>query len=346
MKQLRDRVKDNIVELLQDSNGTFGVNEVWPAYSRKFKVSLAKKDLGLLKLSDLFSLYPNVFEVQENKVILRTQKKTDKYGMPVPSPIKPLWGTGTQNPPPLSSRGASASSAHTTPHMKQGVRGATAVHHPPSSQTSINVSSSDTDSDSDNDVKITHSEPPRGASGPRTSSNNSGFLSFGISEGQQQSFDVTPSRQQMPMIFTNQIMEAGRGGGGGGPQGDVTGGRGQGPDMMRQWGQGPDMMRQPGQGPDMMRQQGHGPDMRQQGQGPDMMRQQGQGPDMLRQQGHGPDMMRQQGQGPDMMRQQGQGPDMMRQQGQGPIPLLNQPSSVRFPVPGNMGAHPGVMAGQ
>ncbi|KAK7114721.1 uncharacterized protein [Littorina saxatilis] len=219
-------VKNNVVQLLKENKGRLGLGEIWAAYNRKFRTSVSKKDLGVNKMNDLFADYPAEFELDEQFLILKTYKGQDKYGMPLPSPIKPLWGAAAAQPPFVRpGQGATAqpaaSSVHSTPQRgrtppKTRPAGRPA---PSTSEMSISVSSSETDSDSDSDVKITGQDPPEPRPDQKSNSdlkpngdqkasgdqNSSGFLSFDVNASQQQdSFDVTSSRQREPMVFTNQ----------------------------------------------------------------------------------------------------------------------------------------------
>ncbi|KAL8608369.1 hypothetical protein ACOMHN_002602 [Nucella lapillus] len=236
-KQARDKAMENIKVIFQERGGQMGMNEVWRAYSTKFKCSLSRSELGLsYKMSELFDLYSDDFEVKENRVILKSGPKVDKYGLAMPSPLKPLWGSGAgPGQGPSSKRGSSGSGGRPTPQRdgSQRGRGRGAPPSQASSNTSISVSSdTDTDSDSDSDVQITGAgPPPTGAgNGQRPSNIDSGFLSFDVPQGKgQDSSDATPSRQQQEsMVFSNQNMPpvnpmdggaVGRGAGGPGSMG-------------------------------------------------------------------------------------------------------------------------------
>ena len=212
VKQQRDRVKENVVQLLQENNGKLGMGEFWQMYNKRFKTPVSKKDLGFLRMNELFEIYKKVFEVREDHVYLRSFKKTDKYGLPLPSPIKPLWGAGAKGAPaPPAKKGgggktASGGSVQSSPQAQrsggkapQPAKGGARLA-PSASQTSINISSSETDSDSDSDVRITGQDPPSSRPSPRRESGSSDFLSL----------DVPPQpglpQPLLPMVVNNQSM--------------------------------------------------------------------------------------------------------------------------------------------
>ncbi|XP_076448916.1 LOW QUALITY PROTEIN: uncharacterized protein LOC143285481 [Babylonia areolata] len=207
-RKVRDKVIANMKVLFQENNGRIGLSEVWPLYTSKYKASLSKKQLGLsYKLSELFDLYSKEFEVEDNVVILRSYKKMDKYGVALPMPLKPLWGTGATPKAASAPRSSSGSRVQSTPQKKSSwsdIASKPAASQA-SSSTSIVVSSSNTDSDSDSDVKITHSTPAQKGARPKAEKTDTGYLAFDVSsEKQDESFDVTPARQQQqPMVFTN-----------------------------------------------------------------------------------------------------------------------------------------------
>ena len=216
LKQQRNRVKENVVQLLQENNGKLGLGEFWQMYNKKFKTPVSKKDLGFLRMNDLFEIYEKDFEVRQDHVHLRSFKKTDKYGLPLPSPIKPLWGAGAKGAPaPPTKKGgggktASGGSVQSSPQAQrsrgnapQPAKGGARLA-PSASQTSINISSSETDSDSDSDVRITGQDPPSGRPDPRresgTERGSSDFLSL----------DVPPQpglpQPLLPVVVNNQTM--------------------------------------------------------------------------------------------------------------------------------------------
>lgn len=249
LKQQRDKVKENVTLLLQENKGMFGTGELWQAYNSKFKTPVTKKNLGFNRMNELFEVYKTDFEVRDDHVFLKNFKKTDKYGMPLPAPIKPLWGAAAKNSPAVPTQragGGSTASGGSAPQTPQRGKGKVPPH--PSrggasqtlsaSQTSINISSTESDSDSDSDVRITGQEPPgpgSGRGGPGgANGGSSGFLSFDVppSERQQQQQQILqPPQQVQQMVFNNPAQQhhhllqqqqvymqqaAGRGGGGGG----------------------------------------------------------------------------------------------------------------------------------
>jgi hypothetical protein len=131
----REAVRDQLCELLRENGGHWPLSTLWQEYTRRFKVSVKKKELGISKMTDIFDIYPEHFEVISNSVFLRAQSapstsqgkqaapgpssaagkraasgpaapqgkgpsasqgKPAVPGQPLlPAPIKPLWGAGT-----------------------------------------------------------------------------------------------------------------------------------------------------------------------------------------------------------------------------------------------------------
>lgn len=330
LKHQRNKVKQNVVQLLQENNGKLGMGEFWQMYSKKFKTSLSKKDLGFHRMNELFELYKKDFEVRDDHLYLRNFKKSDKYGLPLPSPIKPLWGAGVKSASlhPIqkadSNTTASGGSIKSTPQRGRGnsphpARGG-ARPAPSASQTSISISSSsDTDSDSDSDVRITGQDPPSGRPGQRKIGNdkgNSDFLSLEVPQsGQQPLLAVPLSEPAQPLVFTNQ----------------TKGQQQQLPQQQQQYMQQQQKQQQQQQQQYMQQQQQHQYMQQQQQQ----FMQQGAG----RGGGGAPSLA-------DLAGGRGRTLEMFMPQGQA-SPLM----SVQFPMPlhpvgGNRGAHPGVAAGQ
>lgn len=61
VKQQRDRVKENVVQLLQENNGKLGMGEFWQMYNKRFKTPVSKKDLGFLTITAVSVWYIFVF---------------------------------------------------------------------------------------------------------------------------------------------------------------------------------------------------------------------------------------------------------------------------------------------
>ena len=326
VKQQRDRVKENVVQLLQENNGKLGMGEFWQMYSKRFKTPVSKKDLGFLRMNELFESYKKDFEVREDHVYLRSFKKTDKYGMPLPSPIKPMWGAGAKGAPaPPTKKGgggktASGGTVQSSPQAQrskgntpQPAKGGARLA-PSASQTSINISSSETDSDSDSDVRITGQDPPSSRPGPsRESGAERGSADF-------LSLDVPPQprlpQPLMPMVVNNQSM-------------------GQHQQLLQQ--QQHYMQQQPQQHHMQQQQQQQQPHMQQQQYMQQQPQQQGAG------RGDGgavslADLAGGRGRPLDLFMEQGPAQSHLQTSVQFPMPL--------HPVGGSRGVHPGVAAGQ